>query len=199
MATTDYNAGRYTRQLVRLVDATTNTTNTTWVVGDAAALGVSVGNVWKLALNFPNIPGFIPSSLVRLHYYVPCRNQSSSGSWGGMYLEPQISYNGGVTWTSLGTCGYDGGVMTMKDSVSSFCNTILLDPQATTQFGVQIRIYAKPYRTDTLISGAWINQWTINNLASYPALAATAPLARDGQQHFAHIIVEELALVRGSV
>ena len=87
----------------------------------------------------------------------------------------------------------------MRDSISSFCNTILLDPQATTQFGVQIRIYAKPYSTANLVAtgSAWINQWEINGIR--PGNSATAPLARDGQQHYAHIIVEELALLRGSV
>lgn len=158
----------------------------------------SVTTSWKEVLNrFTNIPDFSSGSLVKLSYHVPCRNDSVG--WGGVYLEPQVSYNGGAKWWSLGSSGYDavmnyGGGAGGYD-IGSYFQSILIDPylsgvSAGAGFGVQIRFYATSYDGTTLI----------NTSHSINAISGTAVLdpSINGVQHYAHIIVEELALLSGS-
>ena len=158
----------------------------------------SAGTSWVQVLNrFTNIPDFSVGSLVKLSYHVPCRNDS--GGWGGAFLEPQISYNGGAKWWSLGSSGYDavmnyGGGAAGYD-IGSYFQSILIDPylsgvSAGAGFGVQIRFYALAYDGTTLI----------NTSHSINAISGTAVLdpSINGVQHYAHIIVEELALLSGS-
>ena len=149
---------------------------------------------WTQVLNrFTNIPDFSAGSLVKLSYHVPCRNDNDG--WGGAYLEPQISYNGGAKWWSLGSSGYDA-VMNQGSAVGSYFQSILIDPyligvSAGAGFGVQIRFYARAYDGTTLIN-------TDHNINAISGTAVLDP-SINGAQHYAHIIVEELALLSGSV
>ena len=169
---------RYIRQIVTQYDDGNYSASTSWV---------------QVLNRFTNIPDFSAGSLVKLSYHVPCRNDSVG--WGGAYLEPQISYNGGTKWWSLGSSGYDA-VMNQGYAVGSYFQSILIDPylsgvSAGAGFGVQIRFYATSYDGTLLI----------NTSHSINAISGTAVLdpSINGVQHFAHIIVEELALLSGSV
>jgi len=154
---------------------------------------------WQQVLNrFTNIPDFSSGSLVKLTYHVPCRNESAS--WGGMYIEPQVSYNGGTKWWSLGSSGYDAVMNMGGAAIGSYFQSILIDPylsgvSAGAGFGVQIRFYATVYDIAAGVTTAWINSnHSINAISGTAVLDPTI----NGTQHFAHIIVEELALLSGS-
>ena len=154
--------------------------------------------VRKLAHSFPNISGFVPGSLVRLYYHVPCCVPTApNGTWSFFGFEPDISYNGGSTWQSLGTTGINGIGRLAAPSIGSYRNTIVIDPQLTSEFSVQIRIWAAPH---PLAAGTGTLQQAMSGQIAYlDRYSGTALLQTgiNGQQHNSHIIVEELALVRG--
>lgn len=161
------NTGRYTRQVVTEYNSTTYSFSTSWALGPT----------------FTTISGLQAGSLVRLFYHFPMRNDSTS--WGGGYIEPQISINGG-TWQSLGSCGYDASVMNLGNgAIGSFNNSILLDLSQTTAFSVQFRFYCRSYD----------NTLTMNGSHEINVISGTATLlsGTNGLQHWGHIIVEELA------
>ncbi|MDY2585961.1 hypothetical protein [Winogradskyella aquimaris] len=139
---------------------------------------------WVLGPTFDNITGFKAGSHVKISYLVPSRN-NAQGSWGGLYIEPQVSFDNGSTWNSLGSCGYDGGVMIQQSAaIGSYTNTLLIDPQQTTDFDVRVRFYYRSYADVAFING----QNSINNTSG------TAPImsGTNGLQHFTKVIVEEV-------
>ena len=189
--------GRYIRQ----IETRVNETQLSW----SSALGLAEA-AWQASgkhLIFSNIPDFRPGSIIRLYYHV-CANSGAittpAIAWRGFYLEPQISYNGGSTWQSLGASGAVT-IMNTAPSQGSYSNSIWIDPQQSTEFGVQIRIWIHPYHIVPQASGAanfsYINfsEYWQKNLVSG---SATVLGGVNGSQHASHIIVEELALVRGS-
>jgi hypothetical protein len=138
---------------------------------------------WELVGGIsPPMNGCKPDSLIQLNYYLPTRNKSTS--WGGLYIEPQYRIDG--VWKSLGSCGYDGGVMIYSMStIGSYTNTILIDPQKTTTFSIDFRFYCKSYDGTT----------TINQSTSVNSINGNASLDGNGNsdQHYFSIIVEEFA------
>lgn len=108
---------------------------------------------------------------------------------GGGYVEPQISFDGTATWQSLGSTGYDGGIMVLgATGIGSYGNTLLINPEQTSDFSITIRLLYKSYDSDIFINGLH----DINGTES--GLSGTAPLMNgvNGLQHFTHVIVEEL-------
>lgn len=169
---------RYIRQIVTQYDDRDYSVTTSWV---------------QVLNQFTNIPDFSAGSLVKLSYHVPCRNDSTS--WGGAFLEPQISYNGGAKWWSLGGSGYEAVMNYGGNAIGSYFQSILIDPylsgvSAGAGFGVQIRFYATSYDGTTLIN----TSHAINSISGTAVLDPSI----NGAQHYAHIIVEELALLSGS-
>jgi hypothetical protein len=161
--------GYYSKQIITQIDTTGRSSTTTWTLGPT----------------FTTITGILGKSLLHLTYHVPMRNDSTS--WGGGYIEPQVSFNSG-TWQSLGSCGYDGGVMSIGNAViGSYYQTILLDPGITTTFTAQFRFYFRSYDGTVL----WNSSHDINAVSG--AATATAPSGDNGNQHYMHLIVEELA------
>lgn len=69
----------------------------TVVMTDTANYSASTS--WVLGPNFPATPTFKAGSKIKLSYNVPMRNDSTS--WGGGYIEPQVSFNNGGAWNSL--------------------------------------------------------------------------------------------------
>lgn len=156
-------------------------TRRTWVYTNTSAY--STGTGWAAGPTFPNITGFRAGSLVKLTYHLPMRNDSSG--WGGGYIEPQISFNGGSSWNSLGSSGYDAGVMNSGSSdIGSYFNTILVDPGQSATYSVQVRFYFRAYDGTVRIN----EDHDINNVSG------TAPIMAgvNGNQHYAKIIVEEV-------
>jgi hypothetical protein len=120
---------------------------------------------------------------------MPCRNDDSG--WGGLYFEPQYRINSG-TWISLGSCGYTAVMTSAGADIGFYSNTILLDLAQTDTFTLGIRFYVKTYSGTT---------GSVNSGNELTTVSGTATLATgtNGTQHYAHIILEELALLRGDL
>lgn len=140
---------------------------------------------FNLAHTFPTISGFKAGSLVNLSYHIPTRNNDTS--WGGIFIEPQVQFNGG-TWYSLGGTGYD----LMYDSakaISSYFNTVMFDPQQTEDFSICFRFYLAGHDGSTEINGSH-SLGTRSNSSSYPDLSGDNSL-----QHYWSLKIEELAKI----
>lgn len=141
---------------------------------------------WTLMWTGTNQTDFKAGSKVRLQYHMALRNNSSS--WGGGYIEPQISFNDS-TWFSLGSSGYDGGVMSLDTgTIGSYNNSIVIDPAiqgVTGDFQVRIRFYAKPY-DGTLL-------WNIDHDINAVSGTATLLSGVNSLQHYCNYTIEELA------
>lgn len=161
--------GRYPRKVYAQTDSATYSFTTTWSVGPT----------------FADIGDFKAGSYVLIDYHMPCRNDSAS--WGGIYIEPQVRFNSGV-WQSLGSSGYDGGVMnSSSDSIGSYRNAILVDPGQSATFSVGVRFVCRSYDGTALINGSH----EVNALSG----TATLMSGTNGLQHYSKVIVQELALV----
>jgi len=164
------NTGRYVKTTTLQTDTTNRTSGTSWTLGPT----------------FDVIPNCQGNSLIKLFYSVPTRNDTAN--WGGGYIEPQVRFNEG-TWQSLGSCGHDAAVMYLGNSfIGTYRQIILIDPGLSSVFSVQFRFYFRSY-TDTM-------GWNNGNLGhDLNAISGTAALlsGNNGLQHYAHIIVEELA------
>jgi hypothetical protein len=150
------------------------------VFSSAATLTTS----WSLVVTFDNITNIKANSLIEMDYFFPCRNDSTS--WGGVYIEPQVSFNNGTTWASLGTSGYDGGVMhNGVADIGSYYNSVTVDPAITTDFSVRFRFYMRTYD----------GTGTINTSNDVNLISGTASLlpGNNGLQHFGRINVREIA------
>jgi hypothetical protein len=148
------------------VDSTTRNFSTTWAAG----------------ATFNTVEGFRAGSKIRLTYHVPMRNDSTS--WGGGYIEPQIRINGG-TWQSLGSSGYDGGVMNnTSPSIGSYGNTLLIDPAQTNDFTVQTRFYHRAYDGTVKVNGSH----DVNNVSGTGSLMSGI----NSSQHYTNVLVEEV-------
>jgi hypothetical protein len=139
---------------------------------------------WINGPSFPATHTFKGNSLILLYYYSPNRNNINN--WGGMYLEPQVQFDGG-SWQSLGSSGYDGAIMIYDhDAIASYDNHILINPNISTNFTAGFRFNARDYNGTSYINGSH----------SINSRSGTAPLmsGNNGNQHYFHIIVEEYAL-----
>jgi hypothetical protein len=161
--------GFYSRQIVTQVDTTNRTFTTSWALGPT----------------FDLIPNCQARSLLQISYYVPARNDTTS--WGGLYTEPQVRFNEG-TWQSLGSSGYDGGVMRNgQASIGSYYQTLLIDPAQTSAFSVQFRFYFRSYDGTAGVNNG------VNHDINVVSGTATIMSGNNGLQHYMHAVVEELA------
>jgi hypothetical protein len=138
---------------------------------------------WALGPVFNTVNGFSGNSKVKITYHMPLRNNING--WGGAYIEPQVSFDNGVSWQSLGSSGYDGGIMhALTPSIGSYFNTILIDPQIATSFSVKVRFYLRSFQ-----DVAYLNQnHSINTISG----TATLMPGIDGEQHYTKVIIEEI-------
>lgn len=161
--------GRYVRKAIVQTDTTNRTSGTSWTLGPT----------------FDLISDCQANSLIKIFYSVPMRNDTTS--WGGGYIEPQVRFDEG-TWQSLGSCGHDGGVMYIGNYfIGTYRQIILIDPEQAADFSVQFRFYFRSF--DSTVG--WNNG--INHDTN--VVSGTAPImaGANGLQHYAHIVVEELA------
>lgn len=164
--------GRYTRQIITQTDTASYSFTTTWGLGPT----------------YPTLVDMKAGSLIRLDYTMPCRNDSTS--WGGMYIEPQFKINT-TAWQSLGSCGYDGSIMNFGNAaIGTYCNAILVNPEQVADFTVQFRFYFRSYDGTSVLNSSH----DINAVSGTASIMA----GNNGLQHFSHVIVEELALLRGA-
>jgi hypothetical protein len=172
---------RYTRGITMQINKADFTVTTAGLTIDGASFG--------------NITGIAPSSILKFTYVVPTRSDTAT-TWGGLYIEPQISFNAtdsNPKWYALGTSGYDGAAMFLNSSsIATYVNTFLIDPVPGTHSGVaagaeysaRFRFKMKSYDGSTLIN---LSHEIGGRVGSETLLTSLDP-------HFFHIIVEELAL-----
>jgi microcystin-dependent protein len=157
--------GAILRSITTLIDTANYSTTTAWALGPV----------------FPTINNLRANSFLRLSMHTPCRNDSTS--WGGAFLEPQVSFDNGVTWRSLGSSGYDA-VMSIGNHIGSYFQQFLLYPQIASTYSFKVRLYFRSYDSTVRIN----EDHAINSVSgTVPLIAgATSP-----NQHYAKIIVEE--------
>jgi hypothetical protein len=159
--------GFYTRNILTQIDTVSRTSGTGYTLGPT----------------FDNI-SCAGGSLIKMMYHVPMRNDS--GSWGGIYIEPQVSFNDGA-YQSLGTTGHEM-MTTATGEIMTYRNEILITPSITTDFTVKFRFYFRAF--DSTVG--W-NNGINHDINANPVGNATLMSGNNGLQHFMHIIVEEFA------
>lgn len=164
-AVTNLKAGWYIRQIEVQVDTA----------------GRTFGG-WGLGPTFPTLT-YAGGSKIKMMYHIPMRNDA--GGWGGIYVEPQIQFNGG-TWQSLGTTGHEMMHLGNAD-IATYKNDILVNPGISTSFTAAFRFYVKAYEGTV----GWNNG--INHDINVSSGTATIMSGDNGNQHYMHIIIEEFA------
>lgn len=163
---------RYIRQSIVHYDTTTYNFSTTWAAG-----------------TYTPTYTMKAGSLIKVFLHVPGRNDSTG--WGGGYNELQWSV-AGASYLTLGSGGYDGGVMNNgNQAIGTWNNTYLLDPGQSSDFTVIFRTYHKSYDSTFTINGSH----DIN--ATSGSASGGEPNLTNINQHFMHMIIEEYALLRG--
>lgn len=143
----------------------------------------SFSTSWTLGVTFSNTTNFKPGSLIKITYYMPMRNDS--GSWGGGYIEPQVTFDNS-TWQSLGSSGYDAGVMHSGGGViGSYHQFILLNPNIWSVYSFNIRFYFRAYDGTLYLNDAH----ELGTISS----TATVMSGANGTQNNCHVIIEEYA------
>lgn len=108
----------------------TNTSSSAWVAWPAAG--------------FTNHTGFTGGSTIYIEAWIPMRNDNTS--WGGGYVDTNITFDNGVAWRSLGNHGYDGGVMQSgATGIHGENITHLVTGTPSTDYSVKLRFMFKPY------------------------------------------------------
>lgn len=168
-------SGFYIRRVISQVDTTER----------------SFGNSWTLVWTLINHTGFKAGSKIKMHIEIPLRNESTS--WGGAYIEPQVTFNDS-TWYSLGSSGYDGGIMHLNSSdINTYTRMLYIDPALagiTADYSFRVRIYAKSYDGTTLWNGS-------HDLGATSGTATLITGAQNQNQHYAKVHLEELATGQG--
>ena len=138
----------------------THTSNSTW-------------KEWPTA-GFTNHTGFTGGSTLHIEYWIPMRNDNSS--WGGAYIDTNITFDNGVAWRSLGNPGYDGGVMASGsgNTIHGQNITMLVTGTPSTDYSVQLRFMVKSYDNSTNL---YINQ---SHDVNRTATAGFCPAGSDG-------------------
>lgn len=130
---------------------------------------------------FQNVTGFSPNSKLELFYHVPTRNDSSS--WGGIRIQPNISFDNGVTWKNLGNTGYENMISGTSSLIHYYSNTMLINPLKTEAYSVKIKLMFMSYDSTVSVNGSH----EINvDMAGMNTVAHA-----DNLQHFTHIILKE--------
>lgn len=137
----------------------THDSNTTW-------------KEWPTA-GFTNHTGFTGGSTLHIEYWIPMRHDSTS--WGGAYIDTNITFDNGVAWRSLGNPGYDGGVMAEPSDIIHGQNiTMIITGTPLTDYSVQLRFMIKNYSNG---SDLFINQ---SHDINRSATAGYCPAGSDG-------------------
>jgi hypothetical protein len=166
---------RYNRQTINYIDTVGRTAGATWT------LGTSFGPYSMAA-----------GSTLKISYTYPCRNDAAT--WGGLYFEPQISFNGGTTWYSLGSRGYDAVMKNGQAAIRRTSNSnMYIDPGILTPYTVNLRYYFRSYDGTVGINNG------INHDINIISGTATLLSGDAGNQHYGNWIIEEMALYGGVV
>lgn len=137
--------------------------------------------------------GFTGGSDIEFFLYVPTRNDSTG--WGGAYIEPNLSFDGGTTYYSLGSSGYDGGVMGQTQLIHNYTKSYWIknstsNVPSTGTYGIRFKLRFCPYEntSTTTINGSHdINGKT----GTYNFIDEGIETGYNRYQHFTHWIIRE--------
>jgi hypothetical protein len=115
--------------------------------------------------------------------------RNDNTSWGGIYLEPQVQFNGG-TWQSLGSTGHEMMTTSAMD-IATYHNELLVVPGIATDFTAAFRFYFRGYEATVYLNNG--SNHDINVVSG----TATIMSGDNGNQHYFHILVEEFATGMG--
>lgn len=139
-----------------------------------------------------NHTGFTGGSHLELMYYIPTR-KDGTGTWNGFYFEPQISFDNGSSYYSLGDCGYDGGTMfNGASAIHNYINCMWFQNSGTQipssgTYTVKLKFRGSEYTTSGV---GYVNtSHSINGRVSATYLGDTNN--SDRYQHFSHWILKE--------
>lgn len=164
----------YIRQVLNLVDTTDRSATTTW----------TLGATWN--------PYIMKAySTLKIYYSYPMRNESTS--WGGIYFEPQVTFNNGITWYSLGSRGYDLMSLNAGGNIKYMENYITINPSQTADFNFGLRYYFRSYDGTVGINNSLGHDMNANSGTAFfhPTISS------NNYQHYVHFIVEEIASLKG--
>lgn len=150
--------------------------STTYATASAAFVDLKI---WT------NVTGYTAGSKLELYYHVPCRNDGAG--WGGAYIEPNISFDGGTTYYSLGHGGFDGGCMNIGgDDIHYQNNLIWIDPNQASAYQLRMKFRYAVYDQTVTVNGSH----DINGAdAGYNSNYLTTNNSH--LQHFMHYILRE--------
>jgi len=135
--------------------------------------------------------GFTGGSALEFFMHYPARNDTET--WSGGYIEPNLSFDNGSNYYSMGTCGYDGGIM-MQNGYAILCynNHYFISNSATsripsTDYSLKIKWRFAVYSGTYQINGAHDINGGSGASSSYVDTSATV----DRYQHYMHWIIKE--------
>lgn len=170
-------APSYIRQILTLIDSSASR---------------SAGTTWTLGATWSPYPMKAYSTL-KIYYMWPARNESTS--WGGIYFEPQVTFNNGTTWYSLGSRGYDMMSLNAGGNIKWSDNYLYVDPGQTADFTFGLRYYFKAYDGTVGLNNTSGYNHDINVTSGTASFHPS--ISDNNNQHYVHFIVEEIASLKG--
>ena len=135
--------------------------------------------------------GFTGGSALEFFMHYPARNDTES--WSGGYIEPHLSFDNGSNYYSMGTCGYDGGIM-INNGFAILCynNHYFITNDSTsripdTDYSLKIKwrfsAYAGNYQVNI--------SHDINGGSGYSSSYVDTSSTVNRNQHWMHWIIKE--------
>ena len=140
---------------------------------DSANFSYASASAWATwpTAGFPNHTGFTGGSKLLIEYWIPCRHDNTS--WGGVYMDMNITFDNGYSWRSAGGPGYGGAMMSGGDWIHGENQRYLITSTPASDYSVKLRWRVRRFDGSTL----YINQSHAINQGSP---AGYCPAGTDG-------------------
>lgn len=135
--------------------------------------------------------GFTGGSALEFFMHYPARNDTEA--WSGGYIEPNLSFDNGSNYYSMGTCGYDGGIMIQNGyGILCYNNHYFISNSATsripdTDYSLKIKWRFATYSGNYQINASH----AINGGTGYSQNYVDTSATVDRNQHWMHWIIKE--------
>ena len=135
--------------------------------------------------------GFTGGSALEFFMHYPARNDTET--WSGGYIEPHLSFDNGSNYYSMGTCGYDGGIMLQNGyGILSYNNHYFITNDATsripdTDYSLKIKWRFKVYSGNYQVNASH----DINGGTGYSSSYVDTSSTVNRNQHWMHWIIKE--------
>ena len=162
---------------------------------DSADFSYASSTAWATwpTAGFPNHTGFTGGSKLFIEYWMPCRHDSTT--WGGVYMDMNITFDNGYSWRSAGGPGYGGSMMDSGTFIHGENQRYLITSTPASDYSVKLRWRVRRFNGSTL----YINQiHAINSTSSGYCPAGTDGIAdtrlggKDSNQNYGSYRIMEL-------